>query len=432
MESIDVDSIKTNSFYQTPLELDNQFILTIPPCCVNQNIINALKEWNFSEVYKSESKELITSTRALLSKKLEQNNIKSGNTESVSINSFVKNDDSNLSNIMPSEAVEQEVMYKVEKPIIQTISASDTDENKKNEIAEDVYNQYAEYIDKIFTRYATHNELNQEALNEAILELCNYIRENTKYILRVQPEFQKGADKQVVNHSLRSTIFSIAIALQLKMPLEKMVELGVACLLHEIGQLKIPPQLYAENKKLSSTEFAKMKQHAIYSYQILKDAKFPLTVQIAALEHHERENGSGYPQKLTGDKISMYAKIITVACSYEAITAPRDFKQSKTSFDAMFEILKNEKHDYDPTVIKALVSALSLYPIGSYIYLSNGKIALVVDVNPASPQCPIVEIISETDENGKKKKVQTDTQQLRVTRAMNKDEVKDLLASLNK
>ena len=80
MESIDVDSIKTNSFYQTPLELDNQFILTIPPCCVNQNIINALKEWNFSEVYKSESKELITSTRALLSKKLEQNNIKSGNT----------------------------------------------------------------------------------------------------------------------------------------------------------------------------------------------------------------------------------------------------------------------------------------------------------------------------------------------------------------
>ena len=333
---------------------------------------------------------------------------------------------------MPSEAVEQEVMYKVEKPIIQTISASDTDENKKNEIAEDVYNQYAEYIDKIFTRYATHNELNQEALNEAILELCNYIRENTKYILRVQPEFKKGADKQVVNHSLRSTIFSIAIALQLKMPLEKMVELGVACLLHEIGQLKIPPQLYAENKKLSSTEFAKMKQHAIYSYQILKDAKFPLTVQIAALEHHERENGSGYPQKLTGDKISMYAKIITVACSYEAITAPRDFKQSKTSFDAMFEILKNEKHDYDPTVIKALVSALSLYPIGSYIYLSNGKIALVVDVNPASPQCPIVEIIGETDENGKKKKVQTDTQQLRVTRAMNKDEVKDLLASLNK
>jgi HD-GYP domain-containing protein (c-di-GMP phosphodiesterase class II) len=146
-------------------------------------------------------------------------------------------------------------------------------------------------------------------------------------------------------------------------------------------------------------------------------------VTIAALEHHERENGGGYPRKLTGDKISLYAKIIAVACSYEAQTNTRPHRAAKDGFSGMVDLLKNEGKQYDDTVIRALVFSLSIYPIGLYVLLSNGKKGQVVDVNPENPRYPIVQLLGVLTPDGKTKTLETSQNGVHIVRPLVRDEL---------
>ena len=98
----------------------------------------------------------------------------------------------------------------------------------------------------------------------------------------------------------------------------------------------------------------------------------------------------------------------------------------------MVELLKNEGKQYDETVIKALLFSLSLFPIGAYVTLSDGKIAQVTDVNPENPKNPIVQIINEKDENGEPKTVATSDNGLRIVRVLNKQQAAEALNNLNK
>ena len=93
-------------------------------------------------------------------------------------------------------------------------------------------------------------------------------------------------------------------------------------------------------------------------------------------------------------------------------------------------MLKNDNHQYDDTVVKALLFCLSLYPIGAYVYLSNGKIAQVTDVNPGMPKNPIVQVIGETEKDGSPKTIQTNDTDMKIIRVMNKQEANDVLKAL--
>jgi HD-GYP domain-containing protein (c-di-GMP phosphodiesterase class II) len=177
------------------------------------------------------------------------------------------------------------------------------------------------------------------------------------------------------------------------------------------------------NRPLTVQERKAILSHPILSYNILKAADFPLNICVAVLEHHERENGEGYPQKLTAERISLYAKIIAVACSYEALTAPRPYKDAKNGYAGMIDLLKNVGKQYDDTVVRALVYSLSIYPIGLYVLLSNGKRGQVVDVNPENPRFPVVQILGEQTPDGKNKVIETSQEGVHVLRPLVKEEI---------
>ena len=262
-------------------------------------------------------------------------------------------------------------------------------------------------------------------------DLCVFVNENRRYMLRVLPNTLEETRNYLIDHAMRSTILALAIACQLKMPLPKQVELGVACMLHEIGMLKIPPQIHMSNRKLSAAEMKTIYTHPLYSYNILKEHSFPLSICLGVLEHHEKVNGMGYPRRMMGDKISLYAKIIAVACSYEAITAPRSHRTPRESFNAMVEILQDNGKFYDATIIKALLLTISLFPIGAYVFLSNGKIAQVVDVNPANPKLPVVQLWNEKDEKGDAIIIQTG-EEIKISRVLSRQEVADIKKTVAK
>ena len=434
MKELSVNNLKPGTSLTETLWLDNLFIVSTSPCHLSEKQINALKNWNFETVYTDSSSNIDTKNE---NGKLDQaaatiRKISSQN-ESISLSSFMDDKKPVIENVTSfTEKIIEKPKIKIPIPTFESSFLHPVDESKKIIVAQTFYNEYMKYINAVYTHYATHGELDQKDLSEAVLKMCNFIRENTKYILRIQPSLQARNKNFLVSHSMRCTVLSISIGIQLNLSTEKLVELGITSILHEIGQIRLPPQLYMNDKALTPSEQLQMKKHPILGYKILQKAGFPLSIQLGVLEHHERETGTGYPQHLTGERITLYAKIIAVACSFEAITAPRHFKEARTTYEAMIEMLKNEQHQYDDNVVRALLYCLSLYPIGSYVYLSNGRVAQVIDINPASPKNPIVHIIGDIDDEGVPRKIQTDDSMIKITRAMNKKEADDVLAALTK
>ncbi|MDE5898994.1 MAG: HD domain-containing protein [Treponemataceae bacterium] len=399
--TVGIEALRTSLIFKSDLMLDKNFVLLPVTVPVYQELLDLLKEWQFSE-FECES------------------GISLGGDIGV---------DKNAPDGRPHPKKKLVRRRKIKPAAGKSYDPAHLEQNRIASVS-DTYNEMMEYIASVYRQYATHKKINQAELEERIKNLCVFIKENKRYVLRISPSAAVRSKNFLVAHSMRSTVLAITIGLELHMELSRLVELGMTCLLHEIGMLRIPPQLYMSDRPLSTSERTQISLHPILGCNIVKELEFPVSVQLGILEHHEKENGTGYPRHLTSEKISIYAKIIAIVCSFEAITAPREYKTERTTFDAMVEMLKNKDNQYDATVLKALLYSLSLYPIGAYVYLSNGKVGLVTDVSPDNPTNPIVQIVNETGDDGSPKTVQTDDGANKIARVLSKKESEDIRASL--
>lgn len=419
MTPVQISEIADGKRFSSPLVLDKNFVLLDPEIPFSKALQQALIEWGFKVAYTNETKP-------------QKSNLSSSSEKKPAISpTFEQVDfDPVTGEIVTAkkEGLSANAVKAVDEANKLLATAKEAD---KMAIVQKVYDSYLEYIEKVFTRFVTHRELNQNDLMDAMKKLVIFVEQNKKYILRIQPKPEAKASKNfLVSHCLRSTIFAVIIGAQMKLPEPKLYELAVASSIHEIGQIRLPPQLYITDRPLSAQARAVLSTHVVLGFNILKENNFPPIIQLAVLEHHERENGTGYPRHLLAQKISTYGKILSVACVYEAISAPRQYKEAKSIYQAMVEMLQNSNKAYNENVLKALVQAISLFPIGSYVYLSNGKIAQVTDTNPDDPRTPLVQIVGEKNELGNPKVIMTDTTRNRIVRVVNQDELKDILAYL--
>ncbi len=427
MTALKISEINEGATYSAPVYLDSQFLLLDEMQPFSASLKRFLVEWGFKEVLtEGEPQERLRKSMPKAKPALNASSF-----ETVDINA-VFNDEEEPKDRTAIETNQQlaEVIEKAQKEIA---ALSEYDIEGKIAVSGNVYNSFKDYISKIYTRFVTHRELKIGLLSEAVQILCDFMKNNRKYLLQINPLPGDKIDKNfIVNHSLRSTIYALTIGQNLRMPNLKLVELGVAALLHEIGQIRLPPQLYLTDRRLLPNERQVLMTHTILGYNILKENGFPLSIQVGVFEHHERENGKGYPRKISGNQISLYGKILSVVCSFEAISAPRHYKEMKSTHEAMIEMLKNQDKQYDDTVIKALVQSVSLFPIGGYVFLANGKVAQVVDTNGIDPRMPIVQILGERDANGFPRTIQTNSDKFKIIRALTKNEIASVLKALKK
>ena len=400
MDTITLDSLHENLTFTGDLMIDSTFVLLPQTAPVTNELIKALKEWEFDNFYS-------------------EGNLSLGGDIGISVNG---GDDSQKQENAPKMGESLKAAIERSKNV-----QLDNSDNARMEMVQKVYDEYMNYIESVFTHYATHKKIDQDDLSETVKELCVFIKENKRFILRVNPAEESTDKNFLVTHSMRTTVLALAIAQQLRMPLSKMVDLGVTSIIHEIGMLRLPPQIYMTDKKLTPGERSQILKHPVLGYTIAKDLDFPLNIQLGVLEHHEKENGTGYPQKKTGDKISTNAKIISVACSYEAISSSRSYKTGRSTFEAIVELLQNRERSYDDSIIRALLYTVSLFPIGSYVYLSDRKIAQVIDTNPDNPKAPLVQYLTERNPDGSPKIIPTGVNGISIARILSKAEEKDIL-----
>ncbi len=398
METINVGALRAGITYTSDLMVDSSFLFLPKTAEMTDDLIKALRQWGFDEI-------------------ISDGSISLGGDIGVT-----------KDNPDETETQKEKISENVKKAIESSKhTAVGNSDMARMELVRSVYEEYMNYIESVFTHYATHKEIDQEELSDTVQDLCIFIKEHRRYILRVNATIQAEERNFLIIHTMRTTVLCIAIAQQLHLQLSKMVELGVTSILHEIGMLRLPPQLYMTSRKLSVREKAQISKHTLLGYTIIKDLNFGLSIQLGVLEHHEKENGTGYPRRLTSEKISSNAKIIAVACTYEAISSPRSYKDEKSTFDALLEMIQNKEHAYDGSVIKALLYTVSLYPIGTFVYLSNRKIAEVIDTNPDNPKTPVVQLLTEKDSDGSFKTVQIGENNINILRILTKQEKEDIL-----
>ena len=160
-------------------------------------------------------------------------------------------------------------------------------------------------------------------------------------------------DSYTAGHQKRVADLASAIAAKLNLPLHTIEGIHLSALIHDIGKIAIPAEILTKPKALTNFELAMLRNHVQTGYDILKNIHFPWNVAQIVLQHHERLDGSGYPNGLKGDSICEEAKIIAVADVVEAISSDRPYRKSRGIEAALDEITTNSGKLYDARVVEA-------------------------------------------------------------------------------
>lgn len=180
-------------------------------------------------------------------------------------------------------------------------------------------------------------------------------------------------------HCVNVAILAASVGIKMNLTLEELIYLGTAGILHDIGKNRIPAELLDKKGKLTEEEFGMLKKHPEFGYEMLNGAvELSSVTKAGVLQHHERYDGSGYPKGLKGNEITLYARILAVADTYDAMTSDRAYREAFAPSEAVEYLMGNGDQLYDNLVIDAFVKCVTIYPIGSCIELNNGVQAVIV------------------------------------------------------
>lgn len=190
----------------------------------------------------------------------------------------------------------------------------------------------------------------------------------------------KTADDYTYMHSVAVCALMIALSRQLKLSDDETREAGLAGLLHDIGKMAVPPDILNKPGKLTDEEFVSIKEHPAAGYQMLLEAKGVGEIALdVCLHHHEKMDGTGYPEGLEGDQISLYARMGAVCDVYDAITSNRPYKAGWCPAESLRKMSEWSRGHFDDRVFQAFVKSIGIYPVGTLVKLHSGRLGVVVE-----------------------------------------------------
>lgn len=190
----------------------------------------------------------------------------------------------------------------------------------------------------------------------------------------------KTADDYTYMHSVAVCALMVALSRQLGLKDKEMREAGLAGLLHDIGKMAVPPSILNKPGKLSDSEFMSVREHPKAGHDMLRNAKGISDIALdVCLHHHEKMDGTGYPGRLAGSQISLFAKMGAVCDVYDAITSNRPYKAGWCPAESLRKMAEWSKGHFDPVVFQAFVRSIGIYPTGSLVRLESGRLGVVVE-----------------------------------------------------
>ncbi len=274
------------------------------------------------------------------------------------------------------------------------------EEERKEKAVVDIYDELYEFFAEVLSAAKTDQKFSIDRGVELVAKVIDTPSAIESLYRKAIYRKEFKYDSRV--HGINVAIFAIKIGEGLGYKRDQLVELGIAALIHDIGMCKIPDEVVNKEGVLTNEEYALIKKHPQFGYDIVLNAlgeKYKWLAEVISQEQ-EREGGQGYPRGLLGNEIHEYAKVIGIVDVYEALSHPRPQRKRFLPYEATKVIVNSSKNIFPQKLIKALLTKLSCFPISSYVVLNSKAIGRVVETNEAFPLRPVIEMLY--DNMGKK------------------------------
>jgi HD-GYP domain-containing protein (c-di-GMP phosphodiesterase class II) len=271
--------------------------------------------------------------------------------------------------------------------------------------SKDWYQRACSFMGDVFAKVRNREkpDLSEgEALIEEIVQAC--LQRSLPLELLIMAQYGNATDSFLVNKAVNVTVFAIFMGDTLKLPKERLLELGLAALVHDIGKARVPEEIIYKEETLQANELSELRKYPHDSFEILHGLgdKYHYLAE-CALHVNERLDGSGFPQGLEGDAINPYARIIGILELYEAMTHNRPQRQKFSHFEAVKEIIKTKKNAFQRELLKAFLNTFGIFPLHCLVKLNSGAVGRVIQTYEEQPLRPKIEII--VDAQNKRVKV---------------------------
>jgi len=268
---------------------------------------------------------------------------------------------------------------------------ADGDSEKRNAL----YKRAISYLENVYAAVRRNEPFSLDggiAIAEEVAEFS--LGPDFLFILALHQDYQEN---HIRNHSVNVMVLAMKLSEILGFSRQKRVELGLAALLHDIGNGMIPEETIQKKLELTEKERRFFDQRPNFSYRLLEPFRkdHPYLPE-TAVQVHERVDGSGYPRGLKGDEILDYAQIIGLIDFYEALIHTRPQRERYLHFAAIKEIIRTGKQKFQRRYLKALLNSFSIFPLYSHVTLNSGAIGRVVGTYPDQPMRPKLKVILDS------------------------------------
>lgn len=254
--------------------------------------------------------------------------------------------------------------------------------------ASNTLNQSKKAVMSMFGDARLGKAVNTKGVEKLVSQISKSVNKDASIILNIAR--LKSKDEYTFLHSVSVCALMINLARTLGLNEQTTKAMGVAGMLHDIGKMSIPAEILNKPARLNDQEMNVVRNHPERGYEILLQSGIeqPLALDVC-LHHHEKIDGTGYPNRMSGDDISLASRMAAICDVYDAITSQRAYNSPFSASEALAQMVKWKGH-FDQLLLKSFVESLGIWPVGAVVLLSNDMLAIVVGEDPQDYTKPLV------------------------------------------
>lgn len=264
-------------------------------------------------------------------------------------------------------------------------------------INDDLKLRFAGEVKNIFSSVKSKIIPNNDGIEDIIKMIIEQISTKSNHVVNMFD--LKSFDNYTFQHSIDVCILCIVVGFQKKLSSHLLYNLALSAVYHDIGKMLIDAKILNKKGPLTAEEFNIIKKHPVLGVEYIKKLNIQRTDIInGVLQHHERYDGTGYPNALAGDRIGLFAKIIAIADVFDAITSERSYKHAMLPSEAVEYIMSNANLHFDYELTRLFINSVSAYPVGLTVKLSNGQTGVVAENFEGFTLRPLIKLIPDDPE----------------------------------
>ncbi len=262
--------------------------------------------------------------------------------------------------------------------------------------AREVFQDFEISVDKLFVSMRGSGSLDYRTVKASVDGIVSSIISNPDACLLLQKMRRKG--DYLFDHATGTSIWAAAFGRQLGLPKSDISDVCLAALMCDVGMISVPDDIIKKGAKLTADEFELVKGHVVQSLNHMRTQSFiTKKVLIAVKHHHERMDGSGYPEGLTGEDIPLTSRIVAIADTYDAMSNHRAYACARSPAEAVRELYALRNTKFQEELIEEFIQAVGIYPVGTLVELSSGEVGMVLAEYRGRRLRPKIVLLADAD-----------------------------------